>query len=215
MNHARKRWLAAIGAAFLLAGLTTGASAAAASADTTGGPSAAEQPTQPFGGHTPTAAERRALPTALRDVTVAVSGPYWIQNENSGLYMEVYASSTSNGGKVVQWTYNGNKNQKWILADTGNYQVSLINVNSSKCLDDTGHIADYVQMYQWTCTSGNPHQVFYLYRVPNTTRYVMTLVENQNYCVEVKNSSKSKGAPVNLYHCNGTRTQQWYFWLVG
>jgi hypothetical protein len=165
VNRTRKRWAAAIGAAFLLASLTSGGSAAAAGSTNRGGLGATEQRVLPFGLHAPSAAERRALPAALRASTTAVAGPYHFYNRNSGDVMEVYQSSTSNGAKVDQWTNNGSKTQKWLLAAVPGslpLRYQLVNTNSSKCLDNTGSLADGVQMIQWTCQDGNNNQIFVL-----------------------------------------------------
>ena len=40
-------------------------------------------------------------------------GYYTITNHLTGLYLEVSGASTSNGGNVQQWTYNGNDCQLW------------------------------------------------------------------------------------------------------
>ena len=124
--------------------------------------------------------------------------------------MEVYHSATSNGAKVDQWTNNGTKTQKWLITgDAVTNRWSLVNVNSSKCLDDSGKIADYVQMTQWTCEDNNSNQIFGLFATDHNYFTIRPFDGRGTYCVEVKNSSFSDGAPVDEYHCNGTWTQQW------
>lgn len=208
--------MAAMGAAFFLASLTPSVAAAATGSATAGESGAAQRHALAFGMHVPgmhvpSAAERRALPAALRDVAVAVSGPWHLYNRNSGDVMEVYHSYTSNGAKVDQWTNNGTNTQKWMLVDVSSItnQWSFINVNSSKCLDDTGTIANYVQMYQWTCQDGNFNQIFSLFGTDHDYFTIRPYNSRGTYCVEVKNSLFSDGAPVDEYQCNNTWTQQW------
>jgi hypothetical protein len=215
VNWTRKRWAAAIGAAFLLASLTTGASAAAAGSANRGGLGATEQGALPFGAHAPSAAERRALPAALKDVTVAVTGPWYVWNRNSVDEMEVYHSQTQNGAKVDQYHFNGTKTQQWLFAPVpgslpSRYQ--LINANSSKCLDNTGRLADGVQMTQWTCESNNNNQIFVLTGTADSTGdFTISPWDGRGtYCVEVYHSSLADYAPVDEWHCNGTKTQHWH-----
>jgi hypothetical protein len=53
----------------------------------------------------------RLIPTGDGD------NSYFIENVNSGLFLDVNGGSTSAGAKVIQWTYNGNNNQKWYFKD--------------------------------------------------------------------------------------------------
>ena len=57
---------------------------------------------------------------------------YTIKNENTGMYMDVPGSSTSNGTKIIQHQYNGgHENQQWILIKHENGYYSIKNVNSN------------------------------------------------------------------------------------
>ena len=40
-------------------------------------------------------------------------GYYEITNRNSGMSLDVNGGSTANGAGVIQWPYNGGRNQQW------------------------------------------------------------------------------------------------------
>lgn len=216
MNRTRKRWAAAIGAAFLLASLTTGASAAAGSA-TRGGLGVTEQGALPFGLHAPSAAERRALPAALRYSVTAVSGPWFLPNRNSNKDMEVYHSQTQNGALVDQYYYNGTKTQQWMLTQPSSCStcLQLLNVNSSKCLDNSGTLANGTQMKIWQCSDTNHNQWFWINSPADCSssgcfNFGPWSGGANGKCVEVYHSSLADYAPVDEWDCNGTKTQEWY-----
>jgi hypothetical protein len=217
----KKRWAAGIGAALLLSSalaagaFTTGASAAAVSGGAAGGRGATETGTLHLRFHAPTAAERRALPAALRNTT-AIADSHGIVNINSGKYMGVQSASTANGGKVVQWHYvSGATNQQWyVIADPvgGVTFYNFINRNSGKCLDTTGNLTNGTQQYQWTCQSGSRNQEFYLYGLSCAgVCFTIHPRDNRSKCVEVYHSSLADGAKVDMWDCNGTATQSWQY----
>lgn len=64
-------------------------------------------------------------------------GTYKIINVHSGLAMEAYNWSTSDGGAVDQWTYLSDSNQQWNVTYLNNGLYQLTNVHSGKVLDVT------------------------------------------------------------------------------
>jgi Ricin-type beta-trefoil lectin domain-like len=165
--------------------------------------------------HAPSAAERRALPAALRS-TPAIADATGIVNIHSGRYMEVNHASTANGGKVDQYHYVlGADNEKWyVIADPvgGVTFFNLLNKHSGKCLDTTGNLANGTQQYQWTCQSGNHNQQFYLYGVSCAgVCFTIHPPDARSKCVEVYHSSLSDLAKVDMWDCNGTQTQTWQY----
>jgi hypothetical protein len=218
VNRTRKWWVAAICAAFILTSLTTGVSAAAAGSASPRGLGAAERRALPFGTHALSAAERRGLPASLRSVAVAISGPWYIRNNGSNKYMEVYHSQTQNGAKVDQYHFNGTATQKWMMVavDTNRTQWSFVNVNSSKCLDNTGTLANGTQMTIWQCSdTTNFNQIFWVYspvvcNVSGCWNFGPWRGGANGKCVEVYHSSTADYAKVDEWDCNGTPTQQWF-----
>ncbi len=208
-----------MGAAFILASLTPSVSAAATGSATAGGSGAAQRHSLSLGAHVPgahvpSAAERRALPATLRSVATAVSGPWYIPNRNSNKDMEVYHSQTQNGAKVDQYDLNQTKTQQWLIVSfgTGNIIHSFINVNSGKCLDNTGTLANGTQMTIWQCEDGNQNQWFWINSPSDCTGCFNfgPWADRGGKCVEVYLSSTANYAKVDEYTCNGTHTQEWY-----
>jgi hypothetical protein len=94
-------------------------------------------------------------------------GFFEIRNRVTGKCMDVYGWSTSDGGRVVQWSCHGGDNQKWILApSSGNSGTfDIVNKLSLKSLDVTGvGTANGTPMQQWGYTGGG-NQRFRLLRV--------------------------------------------------
>ncbi len=207
-----------MGAAFILASLTPNVAAAATGSATAGESGAAQRHALAFGMHVPgmhvpSAAERRALPAALRSVTALVSGPYFFVNRNSGKDMEVFHSETQNGALVDQYNYNGTRTQQWMLAtQTSGAITQIINVNSNKCLDTSGSVANGTQLTIWQCETGNNNQSWVFYSVPGTTAKEIHPDLALRSCVEVYHSSTADYAKVDDYSCNGTATQNWYLY---
>ena len=211
MNRARNWWMA-IGAAIILASVPMRVSPAAASSSGPGGLSTAEGHALPVGVHTPSAAERRALPASLRSVAAAISYPVYVWNNRSVKCMEVYGGATANGSKVDQWTCNRTSHQKWTFIAVGDFNVRwlAVNVKSGRCLDTTNNHADGVQMTIWSCSSSNANQLFYRFATDSTGyRWTLRPQWGTTKCVEVYHSSLLNGAIVDHYACNGTQTQVW------
>jgi hypothetical protein len=85
-----------------------------------------------------------------------VSGGYGeLQNENSGLDLNVYGGSTAEGAPIIQYTQNGTTNALWepILLSNGSWQFQ--NENSGLCLDVPGNSSTLgLQLDQWPCKAG-------------------------------------------------------------
>ncbi len=84
-------------------------------------------------------------------------------NVRSGRCLGVAGGNLSNGGKIVQWNCNGNKDQQWRRLARDNGEFSFVNLNSGKCLDlANGNTNNNVQFHQWNCSATNRNQRFYI-----------------------------------------------------
>ncbi len=80
---------------------------------------------------------------------------------HSGKLLDVFDQSAVDGADVVQWTANGQNNQRWEFRDAGGGYANVVNVNSGKCLDvygGTGATGDGVRITQWTCHTDTNQQ---------------------------------------------------------
>jgi hypothetical protein len=173
--------------------------------------------------HALSGGDLQALPAEIRGFALQATSDRWFRNYNSNLLMEVFQSSRTNGGKVDQFHLNNTSTQKWrvvhTLTDTVGTIFSIINVNSGKCLDTGSSTANGTQLTQWTCESGNIHQMFYILEVPGLpgVNYISSVAayydvhRSFSACVEVFQSSFNDLAKVDLWDCNDTFTQRWTF----
>jgi hypothetical protein len=172
-----------------------------------------------LGVHEPSAAERNALPASIRDSVTTLSGNIKIANANSGYCMTVYGNGTANYSKIVSSPcrdiYPG---QKWVRVNYDIARWNFYNPNSGKCLDTSSNHADGVQMIIYTC-GGNDviptaaqNQLFYV--LASGSNVTIRPSWNSGRCVEVYRSSLSSNAIVDHWACNGTRTQEWFWWIL-
>jgi hypothetical protein len=96
--------------------------------------------------------------TSLRVRTAGVTtlaGRYYLQNRNSGLYMDVSGPSTADGANVIQWTGTNGTNQQFEFSHLGGGSYRLTPVHSGKSLDvDAISTADGARIVQWTYVGG-------------------------------------------------------------
>jgi hypothetical protein len=100
------------------------------------------------------------------------NGWYKILNTNSHLAVDVIGASTANGTHIQQYTDNGTGAQRFTIAVTDTSDAtafSIMNEDSSKCIDDTNwSTADFNPLQQWACTGGT-NQSWRFYPIGSTT----------------------------------------------
>jgi chitinase len=100
------------------------------------------------------------------------NGWYKLLNTNSQLAVDVIGASTANGTHIQQYTDNGTEAQRYSIAVTDSSDptaFSIMNENSSKCIDDTNWgTNDRNPLQQWSCT-GATNQSFRFYPIGSTT----------------------------------------------
>jgi chitinase len=100
------------------------------------------------------------------------NGWYKILNTNSQLAVDVIGASVANGTHIQQYTDNGTEAQRYSIAVTDSSDptaFSIMNENSSKCIDDTNWgTNDRNPLQQWSCT-GATNQSFRFYPIGSTT----------------------------------------------
>lgn len=94
--------------------------------------------------------------TTLQQWDIAPEGSgYYITNADSAMVADDSGSSTSPGGKIIDWPKNGGTNQQWIFRNNGQGYFNVINVHSGLCLDVTGASkSSGATVEQWTCNGG-------------------------------------------------------------
>lgn len=128
---------------------------------------------------------------------------------HSGKLLDVFNLSTDDGADIVQWTANGQNNQRWEFRDTGDGHAQVVNVNSGKCLDvygGAGAIGDGVRITQWTCHSDTNQQ----WRLQDAGggRF-QVIARHSNKCLTVKDAATADGATAVQMTCGSGTEQQW------
>lgn len=128
---------------------------------------------------------------------------------HSGKLLDVYNASTADGANVVQWSANGQANQRWRFQATADGYHQVVSASSGKCLDvygGAGATGDGVRVVQWTCNGGT-NQQWRLQDVGNG--YVQVIARHSNKCLDVSNSATTDGAQVTQWSCGSGANQQW------
>ncbi|MFF5372763.1 RICIN domain-containing protein [Streptomyces sp. NPDC013187] len=137
-------------------------------------------------------------------------GVHTLTNVGSSLLMDVSGSSTSNGGKVIQWPSTGGANQKWTFTKVADNIYTLKNVNSGLCLDvPSKSTATGLQLQQWTCNGGT-NQQWYLNLTGSFSGSTYMLVGvGSGLNIGVAGSSTTQGAAVDQEAGAGMSSQKW------
>jgi hypothetical protein len=134
---------------------------------------------------------------------------YKLTAKHSGKCADVNGGSTSDGAQVIQYTYSGANNQKWVMEDAGNGFYKFKSVNSGKYLDINGaSAADGANAIQYTSNTGL-NQQFLL--IPQTGGYYSVMARHSGKCIDVAGGSTSNGANVIQSSYSGSDSQAWLF----
>ncbi len=107
-----------------------------------------------------------------------------------------------NGGKIVLWDCSDSNNKKFDF-----YDDSLrVRGNEGIAVDANGNTSGS-NVSQWTWNGGNNQRWDKNYESP----YFSLLNKASNLCLDVSNSSTANGARIQVYNCNGTDAQKWYY----
>lgn len=157
-----------------------------------------------FTGQVPGAAQLDATPTAGKT--------YRIVSRASGKPIGVCAGATNDGACLMQWSDDGDADQRWTLADAGNGYINLVNVGSGKAMDvPDGSTVDGTQLQQWTIIgTGNWNQQW---RIEHVSDGWYTIVNRTSGdAVDVASSSVSDGASIQQWSAvSGNTNQQFRF----
>jgi hypothetical protein len=134
---------------------------------------------------------------------------YTLTARHSGRLLDVFNASTSDGANVVQWTANGQANQRWQFRDASGGHYAVVSVNSGRCLDvygGTNATADGTRVVQWACNGGTNQQ----WRIQDVGGgYVQVVARHSNKCLDVLNSATTDGAQVVQWSCGNGTNQHW------
>ena len=124
----------------------------------------------------------------------------------SGKVMEIASSSTANGAKAQQNTWNGAKNQVWRIKTIDGTYHRILNGNSGKALDVKAEsTADGAFLQQYNYNSGANQQ----FKFEATGSFYFVSARHSSKYLEVSGNSVSNGAAIVQMPKKGSTNQQW------
>jgi hypothetical protein len=151
----------------------------------------------------------------------SLAGTHEIYNAHSDLVAEVYHSQTADYANVDQYHSNDTSTQWWTFNlqfcdNSGNPVVTIVNANSGKCME-TYHsqTTDYANVDQYHCNDSATQEWVVIFTGQYNANFINwnSLVNGgSRECLEVYHSETTDYANVDQYFCNGTMTQEWYWY---
>lgn len=139
----------------------------------------------------------------------SISGTFYIQNRNSGLYADVFGLSTSDGANISQGTFNGGANQQFKFESLGDGAYKLIAAHSGKVMDIDGIRKDNgANLQQWTY-NGSPNQQFIA--VATGDGFYKLIAKHSGKVLEVAGASTVNNANIQQGDNNNQTNGQWKF----
>lgn len=141
------------------------------------------------------------------DGVTSVAGTFYVQNRNSGLYMDVWGISTADGADIAQGGYNGGTNQQFEFVHLGDGVYRIMAKHSGKCMDIDGvSKADGAIVHQWTYVGGN-NQKFILKDAGSG--FYKLIAKHSSKIVEVPGASTANGTVLVQWPNHGGNNGQW------
>jgi len=140
-------------------------------------------------------------------VTTLGNQTFFLQNRNSGLNMDVWNASLSNGANVAQGTVNSATNQKFTFTHLGDGLYKIIANHSGQSLDVNNFNKDNganVEQYPY---NGTTNQQFILFAAGDG--FYKIIARHSGKLVEVAGASTTNGANVQQWQDNGQTCGQW------
>nr|WP_245724899.1 endo-1,4-beta-xylanase [Micromonospora citrea] len=137
---------------------------------------------------------------------------YVLVNRNSGKALDLYASATTDGARITQWTRHDGANQQWQFVDSGGGYHRLRSRHSGKVLDVYNwSTADGGAIVQWSDHNGTNQQ----FRIADSGGYVRLVSRHSGKAVEVQGAATTDGANIVQYADWNGANQQWQLVRTG
>lgn len=137
-------------------------------------------------------------------------GTYKVINRNSLKAMDAEGNRTADGTRILQWTYGGGNNQRWIVQHRGNGEYSITGVTSSKAIEVIGSSTAPGTKLVLGAYTGAANEKFTI-TATNSGYYRVTPVHAPATALEVEAASATNGALLQLGTHTGANHQQWSF----
>jgi hypothetical protein len=135
-----------------------------------------------------------------------------IQNAGNGLCLQPFGFTE--GAPVLQEKCNGLAEQAWIpvLLD-GSSRFQFHSVGTGKCMAVDGGAVNLTHVVVRTCNVNSTNQRWSLQGGPiGAAQELRSTVNNTNsHCLDVPQSSTVPHTGMNIFACNNTLAQRWFF----
>lgn len=142
---------------------------------------------------------------------IVANGTYRITPRHStDKALDVNAAGTADGSNVIQWTYGGGNNQRWVVTHQGNNVYQIIGVQSNKALQVAS-----------TSTANGINVDIRTYTGASNQRWTVTAtsggffrlspLSSSGSALDVSGVSTANGANVGQWTYSGGNHQQWAF----
>ncbi|MBO3697337.1 RICIN domain-containing protein [Roseivirga sp. E12] len=139
-------------------------------------------------------------------------GSYFIRNEWSDLYLDVFGPSTDNGANLGQWSRSGWENQKFLLEEAGNGYYYLKSKHSGKVIGINGDShALGASAIQWEQNKVAGSQMFKLIPASPAGKTFFIKPKHSSKVLDVEGPSNQAGNRVHLWDQHGGANQQFVF----
>jgi len=138
-----------------------------------------------------------------------MAGVYFIQNRNSGLYMDVWGATNADGVNIAQGAYNGGANQQFQFNHLGDGTYQVLATHSMKSVDIDGiKTTDGANVQQWTYY-GTPNQQFIVF--PTGDGFYKLIPKHSGKVIEVANFGTANGDNIQQWTNVNQTSGQWKF----
>ena len=121
-------------------------------------------------------------------------------------------NDTGQGAAIVQEPCNGGAAQQWTVVSVGSNVFHYVNVLSGLCLDARGGAVNGTPVQQWSCNSISNEKWQPGEDISDEIPPLISRVSGtSSYCLDIPGGSGSAGLAMQIYRCNGTLAQQWWF----
>ena len=166
--------------------------------------------------------KRHRIVSLVVGFTIAIAGlsaPAWLAEANTDAIYNFFSNQclqpindTGQGAAIVQEPCNGGAAQQWTVVSVGSNVFHYVNVLSGLCLDARGGAVNGTPVQQWSCNSISNEKWQPGEDVSDEIPPLISRVSGtSSYCLDIPGGSGSAGLAMQIYRCNGTLAQQWWF----
>jgi hypothetical protein len=132
---------------------------------------------------------------------------YYVVAKHSKLCLQAQNPNSEGGPEIIQWTQDGNDNQKWKFVFSKEHFFQIISKkDSDECLGISSENIKKLEI-QHCSLPAVENQLWELIEVEEHCYQIRSKLSK--YCLDVKGGKKEKGINIQLFQCHGGNNQKW------